>query len=104
MRPTILELLDRVEAEAPKVEIEVAEDATPLEFLQAVYRSPDQPMQRRMKAAVECLGYVHPKLSVAANVYSFASQMEELSRLRGKSNVIDAKPNLQTVEIVKEKD
>jgi hypothetical protein len=29
---------------------------------------------------------------------------EELSRLRGKSNVIDAKPNLQTIEVVKEKD
>jgi hypothetical protein len=41
-------------------------------------------------AAEAALPFVHPKLSVAANVYSFAAQMEELSRLRDKSNVIDA--------------
>ena len=35
-------------------------------------------MQRRMRAAEAAVPFVHPKLSVAANVYSFAAQMEEL--------------------------
>src|SRR6266581_3896492 len=72
-------------------EMEVAADATPLDFLRAVYRDPQQPMQRRMRAAEAALPFVHPKLSVAANVYSFTAQMEEASRRIGKSNVIDAK-------------
>jgi hypothetical protein len=33
-----------------------------------------------------------------ANVTSFATQMEELSRERGKSNVIDAKANLSLTQ------
>jgi hypothetical protein len=61
------------------------------------YRDARQPMQRRMRAAEAALPFVHPKLSVAANVYSFAAQMEELSRLRGRSNVIDAKPSAPEV-------
>jgi len=31
-----------------------------------------------MRAAIEYLPFVHPKLSVSANVGSFAAQMEEL--------------------------
>ena len=54
-------------------------------------------MQRRMRAAEAAVPFVHPKLSVAANVYSFAAQMEELSRRAGKSNVIDAKPSAPEV-------
>jgi hypothetical protein len=34
----------------------------------------------------------------------FARMMEQIARASAKSNVIDAKPNLQTVEVVKEKD
>ena len=103
MKPPLAEEYAVLDRGAPD-EVEVAADATPLEFLRTVYRDSQQPMQRRMRAAEAALPFVHPKLSVAANVYSFAAQMEELSRLRGKSNVIDAKPNLQTVEVAKEQD
>jgi len=49
---------------------------------------PQQPMQRRMRAAEAAVPFVHPKLSVAANVYSFAAQMEELKqRLRLRRSV-----------------
>jgi hypothetical protein len=74
-------------------EIEVASDATPLDFLQTVYRDSRQPMQRRMKAAVECLGYVHPKLAVTVSTMdgrSLAAQMEARVRRSGRSNVIDS--------------
>jgi hypothetical protein len=74
-------------------EIEVAANSSPLDFLCAVYRDPCQPMPRRMRAAAAALPFVHPKLAVVANVTSFAAQMEELSRQRGRSNVIDAKAN-----------
>ena len=82
--------LSKIEAD----EIEMAADATPLDFLSAVYCDSRQPMPRRMRAAEAALPFVHPKLAVTANVYSFAAQMEELSRLKGKSNVIDAKANV----------
>jgi hypothetical protein len=87
---TIYQALDQIEA---GTEIDVAPNSSPLDFLCAVYRDPRQPMPRRMRAAEAALPFVHPKLAVTANVYSFAAQMEELSRQRGRSNVIDAKAN-----------
>jgi hypothetical protein len=58
-------------------ELVVPADATPLQFLEAVYRSPNQPMHRRLKAACEALAFVHPKLSVIAQVGpDFAGAME----------------------------
>ena len=88
---TIYQALDRIEAEA---EMEVAVDATPLDFFQAVYRDSRQPMQRRMRAAEAALPFVHPKLAVTVDASrDFASRMEEIARQRGMSNVIDSKAN-----------
>ena len=58
--------------------IEVPADATPLDFLQIIYRSCKQPMHRRLKAACEALPFVHPKLAVTAQVNSetFAAALE----------------------------
>jgi hypothetical protein len=75
-------------------EIELPADATPLDFLCAVYTNAGQPMPRRMKAAEAALPYVHPKLAVIANVHGFADQMEALARRAGRSNVIDAPKSL----------
>ena len=47
-------------------------------------------MQRRMRAAEAALPYMHPELSVVANVNHFADQMKEIARRSGRSNVIDA--------------
>jgi hypothetical protein len=75
-------------------EIELAPNASPLDFLCAVYRDPHQPMPRRMKAAEAALPFVHPKLSVSANFNSgLGSRMEAMMTARGISAVIDAKPN-----------
>ena len=46
----------------------VPADATPLDFLSAIYRDAAQPMARRLKAAIAAAQYVHPKLAVVANV------------------------------------
>jgi hypothetical protein len=71
-------------------EIELTPNATSLDFMQAVYRDPSQPMTRRMRAAVAALPFEHPKLAVTENRYSFASEMEAMARQIGKSNVIGA--------------
>ncbi|TFV74106.1 hypothetical protein E4K64_19125 [Bradyrhizobium frederickii] len=66
--------------------VEVMDDTAPevqgntsLDFLQAVYRSADQPMHRRMRAAVAALPFEHPKLAVTAMVgdaEGFAKKLE----------------------------
>jgi hypothetical protein len=38
-----------------------------LDFLKGLYRNPDMPLPVRMKAAVECLPFVHPKLSMTVD-------------------------------------
>jgi hypothetical protein len=59
--------------------IELPSGASSLAFLQAIYRSKEQPMMRRMKAAIAALPYEHPKLAVTAVLDSrdsFAAQLE----------------------------
>jgi hypothetical protein len=58
----------------------MSERPTPLEFLEAVYLNNDLPLSVRMRAAVECAPYVHPKLTAIAttilNGKDFASMLE----------------------------
>ena len=46
--------------------LQVPPDIEPVEFLMAIYRDPRQPMNRRMKAAIEAAQYRQPKLGVVA--------------------------------------
>jgi hypothetical protein len=58
----------------------MSEQPSPLEFLRAVYLNNDLPLTVRMRAAVECAPYVHPKLTAIAtttlNGKDFASMLE----------------------------
>ena len=58
--------------------LEVSANASPVDFLMAVYRDVRQPMMRRLKAATECAPYIQPKLSAAAVLIGddFASKLE----------------------------
>jgi hypothetical protein len=78
------------EAEPGPDQINVAANATSLDFLRAVYRDARQPMPRRMKAAEVAIAFEHPKLSVVATLNSFASRLETMMEARGMRTVIDA--------------
>jgi hypothetical protein len=67
--------------------IQIAEDASSLELLQAIYRSPYAPLSTRMRAAFAALPFEHPKLAVTALVPDdgrFAEQLERALAASGK--------------------
>jgi hypothetical protein len=59
-----MELLPDLTARIGAEALALPADATPVDFLSAVYRDPAQPMHRRLRAAIEAAPYLHPKLSV----------------------------------------
>ena len=91
-------LLDRIE-EKQKVEgqIQLSTNATSLDFLQAIYRDPTQPVQRRMKAAGMALPFEKPKLGsvVVTNGNDLADRL--LRALAMSNKVIDGRP-MQVIE------
>jgi hypothetical protein len=75
--------------------LEIDPEATPLEFLSAVYRDTRQPMSRRMKAASDAAQYVHPTFKATAIVHangSFAERLEKaISRSQAPTKLIETK-------------
>ena len=69
----------------------------PLDFLCAVYRDPRQPMQRRLRCAVEAAPYFHPKLAVTVGINGrdIAHELEAAIERSGRALVIDAKPKAE---------
>lgn len=71
--------------------------ATPLDFLQAVYRNEGIPLSVRMKAAIEALPFVHPKLAVTAmlNGDDFAAALEQAA---ARSRAVMQQPQTRVIE------
>ncbi|MBH5372193.1 hypothetical protein [Bradyrhizobium glycinis] len=74
---------------------------TSLDFLQAVYRDPCQPMHRRMRAAVAALPFEHPKLAVTAvvNTEGFAARLEAARERSEKVSAIRSRQAIETTEV-----
>jgi hypothetical protein len=53
---------------------------TPREFLEAIYLNNELPLSVRMKAAIECAPYVHPKLAVVATSSMSGDFTERIER------------------------
>jgi hypothetical protein len=65
-------------------------NGTSLEFLQAIYRSAEQPMIRRMKAAIAALPFEHPRLSATLAVQADDSFAARLQNAIARSNAVEA--------------
>jgi hypothetical protein len=63
------------------------------EFLQAVYRSEEQFVATRMRAAIAALAFEYPKLSVSGHVShrGMASIMEAFREAKARGNTIEMK-------------
>jgi hypothetical protein len=83
--------------------IAVSASANPLDFLMAIYRDPQQPMNRRLRAAIEAAPYMHPKLAVTASIHTqnFAVLLEaRVQRVReAKAKLVDVTPNADTPKL-----
>ena len=77
-------------------QIELGPGETSLSFLQKIYRSPSQPMSRRMRAAIEALPHEHPRLGAVATVSmngnDFAAMLERAIERSGKVVNAEALP------------
>ena len=67
------------ECDEPEL-IDLAPGETSLSFLRKIYRSPAQPMSRRLRAAMAALPHEHPKLGIIAttnmNGDTFAAMLD----------------------------
>ncbi len=91
-------LLDRIE-EKEKMEgqIQLSTNATSLDFLQAIYRDPTQPLNTRMRAAQAALPFEHPKLGVTVQVSGGDLAERLMYALQATNKVINARP-MQVIE------
>ena len=65
MTETIAGVLDRIEAANAGRHME---EIDPLTFLKGIYMNDELPLSVRMRAAIEVLPFIHPKLAVTAQV------------------------------------
>jgi hypothetical protein len=72
---------------APVDEIEIKQEATSLDLLQAVYRSPNVPLSVRIKCAGLAIPYEFPRLSVVASVNDPEAFAERLERCIQRSGI-----------------
>ena len=77
--------------------IDLAPGETSLDFLQKIYRSPKQPIARRMRAAIEAAPYERPKLTAVAtasmNGNDFAAMLERaIARSQAPLKQIEHQP------------
>jgi hypothetical protein len=69
------------------------DEPTPLDFLRAVYLNEGLPLSVRMRAAIECAPYMHPKLGAVAvgylNADGFAARLDRALQRSALVQVIE---------------
>jgi hypothetical protein len=98
---TIYDLLDEIDTSHAAVPLG-PEAQTSLEFLQAIYRSPCEPISRRLRAAIAALPFEHPKLAVVAHATGsgFADKLEAaIKRAQGQGHGLDRGPVIEASAI-----
>jgi hypothetical protein len=80
-------LFDPLEpASLPRLEkgVLVPPDASPADFLRAVYTDASVPLPLRIRAAVECAPFVHPKLAASYSFHLARDLEEAIARSEGR--------------------
>jgi len=70
-----------------------------LEFLRSIYSDPNEPIHRRLRAAIAALPFEHPKLAVTATIGAdggFAERLEAAIARSGKA--LDCKPRIISID------
>ena len=104
MVETVGMVLDRIEQKASRA-LELPPNATSLDLLRAIYRNPNAELTTRIRCAMACLQYEHPRLAVTAMVseQSFAEVLERrLKKLRDmeqNGKAIEAHKSVPDIEI-----
>src|SRR5262249_33788344 len=81
-------------------QIQLSTDASSLDFLQAIYRDPNQPMQRRMRAAMAALPFELPKLAVVAQVGGSNDLADRLTRALIESQKVIEARRLEAPQVI----
>jgi len=84
-----------VEPIEPDHVVPVGAEATPLDFLCAVYRNPALPLSTRIRASIAAAAYCHPRISViaaAGNPRNFADELERRIARHRQMKLIEAQP------------
>ena len=74
----------------------------PLNFLKAVYMNADLPLSVRMRAAIELMPFMHPKLAVTAvvNEQNFAElldrRLKRMAQINDEKIIDGTKPEIET--------
>ena len=92
MTKTIAKVLDLIEAEQANGRMK---EVDPLTFLKGIYMNDELPLSVRMRAAVEVLPFIHPKLAVTAQVseHDFATLLDRRIKRMEERKLIQHRPS-----------
>lgn len=91
---SVLEILDRIEAQQRERQLAEPAPVNALDFLQSIYRNPLQPLPVRIRCAIEALPFESPKLQATA-IFTrddFADQLERCIRRSGRGKPLALPP------------